>query len=83
MEQQLETEFLHLACRHHILELVLRSVVEVYWKVTSGPNMAIFQRFQNERDKMDRTNFKTGIQDKLSLMILVEQEVNLLEFISN
>lgn len=82
LEKELGRDFLYLACRHHVLELVLRSVVETYWKVTSGPNMAIFQRFQKKWDEIDKNNFKTGMEDEECSRILEGQKDNLLDFIS-
>ena len=46
LEQKLEKDLLHLACRHHILELVLACVFTECVLGSSGPNVAIFKRFQ-------------------------------------
>lgn len=39
LERKTGKMFLHLACRHHISELILRNVVRTYWKGTSGSNV--------------------------------------------
>lgn len=56
---------IHLACRHHIYELVLRSAVEVYWPVTSGPSVPIFKRFKENWKNIDTTIFQSGLVNKL------------------
>ena len=48
-------------CFHHVLEIVLKSVVESRWK-TSGPSEALFLRFQKEwpsiREKLPEIELK-------------------------
>lgn len=46
LEKTLKKSFLHLACRHHIFEIILKSVYEAAMKVpTSGPDITIFKPF--------------------------------------
>ncbi|XP_074111084.1 uncharacterized protein LOC141535159 [Cotesia typhae] len=47
IEKALGKELIWLPCRHHIYEIILRSAFEVYWPVSSGPNVPIFGRFKN------------------------------------
>lgn len=83
LEEMLGKNFLYLACRHHVHELILRSVVEIYWKGTSGPNVAIFQRFQQNWNAIDKTQFTTGMQDKFVAKILSGKKDELLAFIDS
>lgn len=83
LEERLERKFLHLACRHHIAELLLRGVVEAYWKGTTGPHVPIFLRFQKDWNKIDQSNYKTGMNDELTVQILREKRDDLLLFITN
>ncbi|XP_074106837.1 uncharacterized protein LOC141532405 [Cotesia typhae] len=46
IEKVLGKELIWLPCRHHIYEIILRSAFEVYWPVSSGPNVPIFGRFK-------------------------------------
>lgn len=82
LEQSLDRSFLHLACRHHIAELMLRAVVETYWKGTSGPNVALFQRFQKEWNEIDKTQYRSGVDDEQVSAILDEKKVAILDFIT-
>ncbi|XP_044586532.1 uncharacterized protein LOC123266358 [Cotesia glomerata] len=65
LEQMLKKPLLYLACRHHIYELILRSVVEVVWPGSNSPNVPIFVRFQNSWKNIDQTKYETGIQDSI------------------
>lgn len=38
-------------CRHHMYEIILRAVFELKMTHTSGPNVLLFQRFQEEWGK--------------------------------
>ena len=59
LEQKLEKD-LHLACRHHILELVLTCVFSECVSSSSGPNVAIFKRFQQFWTSVDKESYETG-----------------------
>jgi len=61
LEQLLEKDLLYLPCRHHISEVILKSVFDVKFGSTSGPNVVIFKRFKEYWSKIDTTKFKSGI----------------------
>lgn len=63
LERDLKRNLLHLSCRHHTYELVLKSVAETCWPVTSGPNVAIFNRFKNDWENINKETFETAIKD--------------------
>ena len=46
LEHKMDKDMLWLACRHHILEIVLESVVSTSLPASSGPNIQIFKRFK-------------------------------------
>lgn len=49
LEKMLKRPVLFFACRHHIAELLLKKAFEItVEKDSSGPNIVIFKRFQNE-----------------------------------
>lgn len=60
LEQILNKPILLLACRHHILEIILQLAFS-YSKLTtmSGPEMSIFKRFKNNWNQIDQTKFST------------------------
>lgn len=54
---------MYLPCRHHIYEIVLRSVFDHKFGSKSGPNVPLFQRFQLAWPTFNLNNFKPGLQD--------------------
>ncbi|KAL4119640.1 hypothetical protein QTP88_012435 [Uroleucon formosanum] len=63
LEQLLEREIVYLPCRHHIYEIVLKSVFDLKLNGTSGPDVAIFKRFQLAWVTMDTKMFNSGIEN--------------------
>ena len=61
IEQALNTDLLYLACRHHIFEIVAEKVFTAL-KITtsSGPDIAIFQRFKDRWQWIDLTAYETA-----------------------
>ncbi|KAG0726770.1 hypothetical protein GWK47_035883 [Chionoecetes opilio] len=51
IERALEKPLVWLACRHHILEAVLKDVFEACMGPSSGPNIALFKRLQNQQGR--------------------------------
>jgi hypothetical protein len=60
LEQKLNKDMLHLACRHHIFEIVLASVFERSMGQSSGPDVAIFKRFQHAWQFINHSEYETG-----------------------
>ncbi|KYM96042.1 hypothetical protein ALC62_13306, partial [Cyphomyrmex costatus] len=81
VEEKLEKKLIHLACRHHILELILRNVFETCWPSTSGPNVPVFKRFQQHWGEIDKTKYETGFDDEPTVQILIDQKDEILHFI--
>ena len=66
IEQELETDFLHLACRHHILELLLQTAFTTLMGSTAGPEVLMLKRFQSEWEFLDKNNFTTNATTELA-----------------
>src|SRR6478609_12047720 len=60
LEQKLGKDLLYLACRHHMLELVLAAVFNDCMGVTSGPDVAIFKRFQQAWQFINQGEYETS-----------------------
>lgn len=62
IEQNLGRDLLHLACRHHILEIVLEKVFTALkiTAATSGPDIAMFKRFREHWGCIDKDKFGTA-----------------------
>lgn len=54
LEQKLDRELLIFACRHHVYELVLKSVFEVkISQVTTSPDIPFFKKFKENWKNVD------------------------------
>ena len=61
IEQQLKKDLLYFACRHHILELLLAAAFRTVMEATSGPNVTLFKRFQDQWQFIDQSQFESGV----------------------
>ena len=59
LEQKLERDLLHLACRHHMFELVAAKAFEICMGPSSGPDIALFKRFASHWSSVDQAKPKT------------------------
>ncbi|XP_044592956.1 uncharacterized protein LOC123270876 [Cotesia glomerata] len=83
IEKALGRKLVWLPCRHHVLEIVLRGVFEVFWTTTSGPNVPIFLRFKKGWDDIDQTKYKSGIEDETVASALNEDKMKIINFIND
>lgn len=63
LEEFIGRDLLHLAWRHHILELLLKAAFESAMESTSGPDVAIFKRFQESWKTINKEKFSPGVDD--------------------
>lgn len=83
MEEKLEKNLLYLLCRHHIYELILRSVFEVTWPVKNSPDVQIFKRFRENWVKVDLSSFEVGVDDERVREAIGDKGDTILDFIEN
>ncbi|XP_044596983.1 uncharacterized protein LOC123273609 isoform X2 [Cotesia glomerata] len=83
IEDELEKKLVYLPCRHHIFEIVLKKVFEIYWPVSSGPNVPIFLRFKNKWSNFNTSNYTPGILDPIILNALEDVKEETVTFITN
>lgn len=74
LEKALDKDLLYLACRHHMLEVVLRAVFDVKMGSTTGPQPEIFKRFQTFWSKIDQNKYQVGIEDQIVQNVLNQYE---------
>ena len=53
LEDKLGREFLWLACRHHILELILAKVFSLCFGPSNSPEIPLFKKFKANRNELD------------------------------
>ena len=83
LEQILKRSLLYLPCRHHIFEIIIGSVFESKLPGTSGPNVLLFKRFQSEWDNIDKSKYKSGLEDAIIKEDLNNQIPEIKTFIKN
>jgi len=81
LEQRLERDVLHLACRHHIFELILQAaIVESKLHISSGPDIAVFKRFKNAWNGIDTKNIFVWSSNEMLKNILSPVRQEMLSF---
>lgn len=77
LEQKMQKDMLWLACRHHIMEIMLEAVVSEALGPSSGPEILMFKRFKAAWPEIDPTKFNSALsssQDNASHMIAFAQD---------
>lgn len=80
LEQKMDKELLWLACRHHIMEIMLESVVQNEIGPSSGPDNLLFKRFQKNWQSINKEEYLTLITDKESMEKLQDKKDEIIEF---
>lgn len=83
IEKTLNRKLIWLPCRHHISEILLRGIFEVYWNTTTGPNVPFFARFKTAWDKIDQKNYISGLEDKVVAEALAKERAEIINFINS
>jgi hypothetical protein len=74
---------LWLACRHHIMEIMLEAVVGQSFGPSSGPDIQLFKRFKNNWDNIDQSDCKSVVYDTTSSKILENIAADTISFAQN
>lgn len=65
LQDKLNKPVLHLACRHHVLELLVAKVFSaVLEQTTTSPEIIFFKNFRSSWDNIDCNFFQSGISDE-------------------
>ncbi|XP_050545362.1 uncharacterized protein LOC126907801 isoform X1 [Daktulosphaira vitifoliae] len=83
LERLLEKELLYLPCRHHIFEIILRSIFDNKISCSTGKDVLIFKRFQQAWNNLNKENFKPHIFDS-NIKEMIEPELQkIIIFVEN
>lgn len=74
LQQYLDRKLIKLPCRHHIFEIVLKSVFDLKYSATSAPEVPIFNRFAEAWDNLNHTSFKCGLDDEIVRSKISEED---------
>ncbi|KAL4090669.1 hypothetical protein QTP88_025463 [Uroleucon formosanum] len=81
LKNLLQRNILYMPCRHHIFEIVLRSVFEVKFGITtSGSDVLIFIRFREFWSNVNTTHFEPGIKNEYVEKLLHNVNTEIIEF---
>ena len=80
LEQKLEKDLLHLACRHHMMELILTAVFNESMGASSGPDVPIFKRFQQQWEFIDVNHYDTSITHEVAARVLNDSKEYMIAF---
>lgn len=83
LEKLLGRKLVWLPCRHHVMELVIKCVFEVYWPTQSGPNVQVFSRFKDFWKQIDKLKYDAGINDPTVADVLSDEKDQILAFINS
>lgn len=83
LEQKIGRSLLPLACRHHIFEIIVGSIVTFLLGPTNGPTLPIFVRFKKNWKSIDRTKFEPGINDEIMKNALDDIQDDIIIFCQN
>lgn len=61
LEEKLGRNLISLACRHHIMELIVSKVFDTLMGPSSGPIIKLFQRFGEYWGSIDRSSYESGL----------------------
>lgn len=74
-------ELLSLACRHHILELIVAAVFNKLFGPFSGPNIKLFERFATSWGEINKNGYESGLEDVTIVAKLEPIKDNMVKFI--
>ena len=77
LEQMVGRDLLHLACRHHIMEIVVAKVLTVCDIPSTGPDILLFKRFQQQWKFIDHEQFQIfedSVTDREDILSFCRQQ---------
>ena len=81
LEQKLDRQLLFLACRHHIMELIIGAAFEkTMGLVSTGPELLLSKRFKEQWQFMDVEKFQPTSTDPSVEALVESSRVNIIEF---
>jgi hypothetical protein len=83
LEQHLGRSVLHLACRHHIHEIMLEEAFRITMGPSSGPEILLFKRFKVFWPNIRCAEYKPGIDDPAIAGALVDVLNDTKTFLTN
>jgi hypothetical protein len=83
IEQALETELIWIACRHHVMEIVLSDVFTCLFGPTVGPQTELFKRFQKQWSSINHSDIAAASDDLFQHPVLSGMRQEMLDYLPN
>ena len=80
LEQKLGRDLLYLACRHHVMELIVGAAFEKTVGGSSGPEVLIFKRFREAWQFVNQNNFQPASTDPSVEKLVASSRADMLTF---
>jgi hypothetical protein len=81
LERLLGKKLLYLACRHHILELVVENVFKIYFGTTTSPDVKFFNDLKKTWPDLEKTNLKPLEDKRLSRPFAKKAKKDTIDFL--
>ena len=81
LEQKMDKDMLWLACRHHMLEIVLESVVVLCLGFSQAPEILLFTRFKKAWSTIDRATYQTALSDEETERTVCDSRDSMIAFV--
>lgn len=81
LEEKLGRNLISLACRHHIMELMVGKVFDTLMGPSSGPNIKLFQRFRECWGSIDHSTYESGLDIEFIASTLNPVKDDIIHFI--
>ena len=77
IEHKLGNDLLYLACRHHIMELLVGAAFTVSLSPSAAPEVLLFKRFQEQWSLIDKNDYSTstGITEMTNILEPVKADI--------
>ena len=83
LEQKMEKDLIWLACRHHILEIMLEVVVLLSVGPSKSPDIMIFRRFQSKWSIIDKASYHFAVSDDAKYNCVSDIAKEMIAFVEN
>ena len=80
IERRIGKSLLKLACRHHIMELVIGAVFKINSSVTSAPHVPLFKKFKEQWPGLRKKDYETAVMDKEMKLAVADIQESTIEF---
>ena len=75
LESRLEKDLLHIACRHHILELAFGAALTTLMGPTSAAEVPLLKRFKQQWNSIDHTSVSSRVNNDVEPFLKKQKNI--------